>query len=44
MSGFIGCVTYVPGARNRRLGFRRAPDRDFEPVRGVGLWAFVLAL
>lgn len=28
----------------RRLGFRRAPDRDFEPVPGVRLWAFVLDL
>lgn len=28
----------------RRLGFRRAPERDFEPVPGVRLWVFVLAL
>jgi ribosomal protein S18 acetylase RimI-like enzyme len=27
-----------------RLGFRRAPERDFEPVPGIGLWAYVLAL
>ena len=27
-----------------RLGFRRAPARDFEPVPGVRLWAYVLAL
>jgi GNAT superfamily N-acetyltransferase len=27
-----------------RLGFRRAPDRDFEPVEGVHLWTYVLQL
>jgi ribosomal protein S18 acetylase RimI-like enzyme len=27
-----------------RLGFRRAPDRDFEPVPGIRLWAYVLTL
>jgi GNAT superfamily N-acetyltransferase len=27
-----------------RLDFHRAPDRDFEPVPGVGLWAFVRPL
>jgi ribosomal protein S18 acetylase RimI-like enzyme len=27
-----------------RLGFRRAPDRDFEPVPGILLWAYVLPL
>ncbi len=27
-----------------RLGFRRAPDRDHEPVPGVRLWAYVLSL
>lgn len=27
-----------------RLGFRRAPERDFEPVPGIELWAYVLAL
>jgi ribosomal protein S18 acetylase RimI-like enzyme len=27
-----------------RLGFRRTPERDFEPVPGVGLWAYALAL
>ncbi len=27
-----------------RLGFHRAPDRDYEPVPGVGLWAFVRPL
>jgi GNAT superfamily N-acetyltransferase len=27
-----------------RLGFRRAPDRDFEPVPGILLWAYVLTL
>jgi ribosomal protein S18 acetylase RimI-like enzyme len=27
-----------------RLGFRRAPARDFDPVPGVRLWAYVLAL
>jgi ribosomal protein S18 acetylase RimI-like enzyme len=27
-----------------RVGFRRAPDRDFEPVPGISLWAYVLAL
>jgi GNAT superfamily N-acetyltransferase len=27
-----------------RLGFRRAPARDFEPVPGIGLWAYVLVL
>ena len=27
-----------------RLAFRRAPDRDLEPVPGVRLWAYVLPL
>ena len=27
-----------------RLGFLRAPDRDFEPVPGILLWAYVLPL
>ena len=27
-----------------RLGFRRAPDRDWSPVPGVELWAYVLDL
>ncbi len=27
-----------------RLGFRRDPDRDYEPVPGVRLWAFVRPL
>lgn len=27
-----------------RLGFRRAPERDFDPVPEVHLWAYVLAL
>ncbi len=27
-----------------RAGFRRAPERDFEPVVGVRLWAFVRPL
>jgi ribosomal protein S18 acetylase RimI-like enzyme len=27
-----------------RLGFRRAPARDFDPVPGLRLWAYVLAL
>lgn len=27
-----------------RLGFVRAPDRDWEPVPGVRLWAYVIAL
>jgi len=27
-----------------RLGFRRAPERDFEPVPGIILWAYALAL
>jgi ribosomal protein S18 acetylase RimI-like enzyme len=27
-----------------RVGFRRAPDRDFEPVPGISLWAYVLTL
>jgi ribosomal protein S18 acetylase RimI-like enzyme len=27
-----------------RLGFRRAHDRDFEPVPGILLWAYVLPL
>ncbi len=27
-----------------RLGFRRAPARDFSPAPGVRLWAYVLAL
>jgi ribosomal protein S18 acetylase RimI-like enzyme len=27
-----------------RLGFVRAPGRDFEPVPGIRLWAYVLAL
>ncbi len=27
-----------------RLGFQRAPARDFEPVPGVRLWAYTLAL
>lgn len=27
-----------------RLGFRRAPTRDFDPVPGVHLWAYVLLL
>ena len=27
-----------------RAGFRRAPERDFEPVAGVRLWAFVRSL
>ncbi len=26
------------------LGFRRAPERDFDPVPGFRLWAFVLVL
>ncbi|MEU1801277.1 GNAT family N-acetyltransferase [Streptomyces sp. NPDC019937] len=25
-----------------RLGFRRAPERDWEPVPGVALWAFTV--
>jgi ribosomal protein S18 acetylase RimI-like enzyme len=27
-----------------RLGFRRAPERDFEPLPGIDLWAYVLEL
>ena len=27
-----------------RLGFRRAPDRDLQPVPGILLWAYVLPL
>ncbi len=27
-----------------RVGFRRAPHRDFEPVPGISLWAYALAL
>lgn len=27
-----------------RVGFRRAPERDFEPVPGIRLWAYALAL
>jgi GNAT superfamily N-acetyltransferase len=27
-----------------RLGFVRAPGRDFEPVPGIGLWVYVLEL
>ena len=27
-----------------RIGFRRAPERDFEPVPGIGLWAYALTL
>jgi ribosomal protein S18 acetylase RimI-like enzyme len=27
-----------------RVGFRRAPERDFEPVPGISLWAYALAL
>jgi hypothetical protein len=27
-----------------RLGFRRAPERDWSPVPGIELLAFVLAL
>ena len=27
-----------------RAGFQRAPERDFEPVPGVRLWAYTLAL
>jgi ribosomal protein S18 acetylase RimI-like enzyme len=27
-----------------RLGFRRAPERDFDPVPGLRLWAYVLDL
>lgn len=27
-----------------RMGFRRAPDRDFEPVPGIGLWAYEITL
>jgi len=27
-----------------RVGFQRAPERDFEPVAGVRLWAFVRPL
>lgn len=27
-----------------RIGFRRAPDRDFEPVPGIRLWAYELRL
>ena len=27
-----------------RPGFRRSPDRDFEPVPGIRLWAYVLTL
>lgn len=27
-----------------RLGFRRVPARDFDPVPGLRLWAYVLAL
>jgi ribosomal protein S18 acetylase RimI-like enzyme len=26
------------------IGFRRAPDRDFDPVRGFRLWAYVIDL
>jgi ribosomal protein S18 acetylase RimI-like enzyme len=26
-----------------RVGFRRAPERDFEPVPGICLWAYALA-
>lgn len=28
----------------RSLGFERTPERDFEPVPGLRLWAFVLRL
>ncbi len=28
----------------KRLAFRRAPERDFEPVPGILLWAYVLTL
>lgn len=27
-----------------RMGFCRAPDRDFEPVPGIGLWAYGITL
>jgi ribosomal protein S18 acetylase RimI-like enzyme len=27
-----------------RVGFRRAPERDFEPVPGISLWAYALTL
>ncbi|QKV92642.1 GNAT family N-acetyltransferase [Streptomyces sp. NA02950] len=27
-----------------RLGFVRAPERDWEPVPGIGIWAFTVAL
>jgi ribosomal protein S18 acetylase RimI-like enzyme len=27
-----------------RVGFRRAPERDFEPVPGIRLWAYALTL
>jgi ribosomal protein S18 acetylase RimI-like enzyme len=27
-----------------RLGFRRAPERDWEPVPGTRLWAYLLDL
>jgi ribosomal protein S18 acetylase RimI-like enzyme len=26
-----------------RVGFRRAPERDFEPVPGICLWAYAIA-
>lgn len=27
-----------------RVGFRRAPERDFEPVPGIRLWAYAITL
>jgi len=42
----IATLSTMPAARRlyERLGFVRAPDRDFEPVPGVRLLAYVVTL
>ena len=45
--GIVISTTPVMHAAHRlyeHLGFRRAPERDWVPVPGVELWAYVLAL
>ncbi|MEW6225913.1 MAG: GNAT family N-acetyltransferase [Chloroflexota bacterium] len=45
--GIVISTTPVMHAAHRlyeHLGFRRAPERDWVPVPGIELWAYVLAL
>jgi ribosomal protein S18 acetylase RimI-like enzyme len=46
-TGIVISTSPVMHAAHRlyeRLGFRRAPDRDWEPVPGIRLWAYSLDL